>query len=93
MARLTGRAGDLQRLEMLYLRDHEGLRAPAIAARLGVSEGRVKGALADVAIAEHEVRRAARAAGTIHLDANRDGTMAPRWWAEAATADRERVRA
>jgi len=81
-----GRAADLQRLEMLHLRDHEGMRDSAIAWSLGVTPATVRGAFRSIEEEERAARRAARAEGTAHLDTNGDGTMPARWWAAEVVA-------
>lgn len=69
---MAARWTDQDMLEALYLRDHEGLAAGAVAKRLGKARNGVIGML----------NRIDRDTDASDPDGNQNGTMAPRWWAE-----------
>jgi hypothetical protein len=65
---------DLECLEALDLRDHEGLSAQRIAARLGRSRSAVCGIL----------NRIDKHSNRADPDGRQNGTMPRRWWAAAS---------
>lgn len=71
------RFSDADLLKMLHLRDHGGLSASQIGAAMGVTKGRVSGALhrVDVDLADSE-----RGSSVVRPE-NMDGSLPPRWWA------------